>query len=129
LARKRFRPDMGVINSRYELIMLGQMKELELSRWRDEPAHGVRKKIPFEMKTEAWYRMKLRVALKGEKAMVQGKVWLRDEKEPDAWTIEYEDSCPNREGCPGLFAYSNGTTDKSDGPEVFYDNLMVTTNE
>ncbi|MBK8268769.1 MAG: PQQ-binding-like beta-propeller repeat protein [Planctomycetes bacterium] len=30
-ARKRFKPDMGVINSRYELILLGAQKEIELS--------------------------------------------------------------------------------------------------
>ncbi|HKQ49062.1 MAG TPA: PQQ-binding-like beta-propeller repeat protein [Phycisphaerae bacterium] len=129
LARRRFRPDMGIINSRYELIMLGQAKELELSRWRDEPTHGLRKKIPFEMKTDAWYRMKLRVKMNLESAQVQAKVWLREEKEPEAWTLEFEDPCPNREGCPGLFAYSNGTTDKSNGAEVYYDNVKVSVNE
>lgn len=128
-ARKRFRPDMGIINGRYEMIVMGQQKELELARWRDEPAHALRKRVPFEMKSELWYRMKLVVDIKDGKAHVRGKVWPRGEKEPGEWSIEFEDSCPNLEGSPGLFVYSNGTTDKSDGPEVFFDNLMVTTNE
>lgn len=126
---RRFKPDMGIINTRYEMIMQGQIKELELSRWRDEPVHSLRKKIPFEMKPDLWYRMKLRVELKGDQAMVQGKVWPRDDQEPEAWTIEYKDPCANLEGCPGLFAYSNGTTDKSNGAEVFYDNIKVNANE
>ncbi len=129
LARKRFRPDMGVINDRYELILLGQAKELELSRWRDEPEHALRKKVPFEMKPEVWYRIKLRVAPQSDKALVQGKLWPREEAEPADWTISFEDACPNLEGSPGLFVYSNGTTDKSDGPDVFFDNLKVETNE
>ncbi len=129
LARKRFRPDMGLINARYELNMLGQQRQLELSRWRDEPAHGLRRRVPFEMQTDVWYRVKLRVEPKGDMAIVQGKVWPRDEAEPSAWTIEIEDTCPNTEGCPGLVAYSNGTTEKSDGAEVYYDNFMVNINE
>ncbi|HUN80246.1 MAG TPA: PQQ-binding-like beta-propeller repeat protein, partial [Phycisphaerae bacterium] len=129
LARSRFRADMGLINSGYELILMGMTKELELSRWRDEPVHAKRLKIPTDPKTEVWYRMKLRVAMKDGKAHVQGKVWLRDEKEPDAWTIEFEDPCANTEGAPGLFVYSNGTTDKSDGAEVFFDNYQVHQND
>ncbi|QDV89097.1 outer membrane biogenesis protein BamB [Phycisphaerae bacterium RAS2] len=129
LARKRFRPDMGVINSRYELIVLGMQKELELARWRDEPTHALRKRIPFELKENAWYRFKLRVELAGPKALVRGKVWLRDEAEPKDWTIEFEDTCPNPEGSPGIFVYSNGTTDKSDGAEVYIDNFKVLVNQ
>jgi outer membrane protein assembly factor BamB len=129
LARNRFRADMGLINSGYELILMGMTKELELSRWRDEPTHAKRVKIPTDPKTGVWYHMKLRVQMKDKKAMVQGKVWLRDEKEPAEWTIQFEDPCPNIEGSPGLFVYSNGTTDKSDGAEVFFDNYQVHENE
>ncbi|MBX3394653.1 MAG: PQQ-binding-like beta-propeller repeat protein [Phycisphaerae bacterium] len=128
LARKRFKPDMGIINDRYELILLGAQKELELSRWRDEPTHGKRLRIPFEFKPDVWYRMKLRVDVTNGKSAVQGKVWPREDAEPKDWTIRFDDECPNLEGCPGLFVYSNGTTDKSNGPEVFFDNLKVTRN-
>jgi hypothetical protein len=129
LARKRFKPDMGLIDCGYELILMGMTKELELSRWRDEPTHALRKRIPMDMKADQWYRMKLRVAMHGDNATVQGKVWPRDETEPGVWTIEFEDPCPNREGAPGLFVFSNGTTDKSDGAGVFIDNYQVYANE
>lgn len=127
-ARKRFKPDMGVINDRYELIILGAQKEIELSRWRDEPTHGLRRKVPFELKPDTWYHMKLAVAVKDGKANVQGKVWQRGQEEPAEWTIQFEDTCPNLEGCPGLFVYSNGTSDKSDGPAVYFDNLNIKRN-
>lgn len=126
---RRFLPDMGLINSRYELVMLGMQKELELSRWRDEPSHSMRKRIPFEMKENVWYHYKLQVVMKDGKATVNGKVWPRDDKEPAEWTISYEDPCPNTEGSPGIFVYSNGTTDKSDGASVFIDNFKVTAND
>jgi len=126
LARKRFKPDMGVINCRYELIVLGQTKELELARWRDEPNHSLRKRVPFEMNVDTWYRTRLSVQMQGDKALVRGKVWPRDGAEPQTWNIEFEDPCPNREGSPGLYAYSNGTSEKSDGTMVFFDNYQVT---
>lgn len=129
LSKRRFRPDMGLINARYELILLGQNREIELSRWRDEPVHALRHRLPFEMKTDVWYRVKLRVALEGDKAVVRGKVWPRDEAEPEKWTIELTDPCPNREGSPGIYAYANGSTDKSDGAEAFVDNFQVSAND
>ena len=129
IARKRFKPDMGIINDRYELIVLGQAKELELARWRDEPTHALRKRIPFEMRFDEWSRFKLRVEKVGDAAKIRGKIWPRGEKEPAEWTIELDDPCPNGEGAPGLFAISNGTTDKSDGAEVYYDNFRVYGNE
>ena len=122
---RRFLPDMGVINNRYELIMMGMQKELELSRWRDEPVHGLRLKVPFTMQPDVWYRMTMTIQPRGGKVLVQGKVWPRDEDEPDEPTIQFEDDCPNLQGCPGLFVYSNGTTDKSDGAQVFFDNISI----
>lgn len=129
LAKKRFKPDMGIINSGYEMVLMGMTKELELSRWRDEPTHALRHKLPMELKPDQWYRMKLQVVMKDGKAHVGGKIWPKGESEPASWTIEFEDTCPNTEGSPGIFTYSNGTTDKSDGAEVYVDNYMVHENE
>ena len=47
--------------------------------------------------------MKFRAETQGDKATLKGKVWPRDEKEPDAWTIEVTDDVPNLVGSPGLF--------------------------
>lgn len=127
--KKRFKPDMGLINCRYEMMILGMSRELELSRWRDEPTCGLRKRIPFEFKPDAWYHMILTVDLKDGKALVKGKVWPRDEAEPKEWTIEAEDDGPTSEGSPGLYAYFSATSDKNDGPSVFFDNLSITENK
>ena len=62
-------------------------------------------------------------------ALLRAKVWPRDSAEPAAWTIETEDSFPNREGSAGLYGYSTNTTTKSDGPDIFYDNFKVAPNE
>ena len=73
--------------------------------------------------------MRFEVKLDGDKAHLRGKVWPRDSAEPAQWTIEFVDPFANREGSPGLYAYSPGTTPKSKGPEVFFDNIEVRPNE
>jgi hypothetical protein len=122
-----FLPDMGVINSRYTMTLLGGDQALRIDTWSSIPR--LRKDVPFTWEADKWYRLKFQVALEGDKALLRGKVWPRESAEPDAWLIELEDLYPNREGSAGLSAYSNGTTPKSDGTEVYYDNIGVTPNE
>lgn len=122
-------PDMGLINSRYQLVFQGQIKELELGRWKDEPIHSLKKQMHFEMKPDVWYTMKMRSEVSGGKVTMRGKLWERSEKEPDAWTIELDDECPNLEGAPGINGFSNGTTVKKEGAGVYFDNYQVYTNE
>jgi hypothetical protein len=122
-------PDMGLINCRYQLIMEGQTGQLLLSRWKDEPVHGLRQRVPFEMKPETWYRAKMRSELQDGTAHMRAKVWPRGEAEPEDWTIELQDECPNLEGSPGLDAYSNGTTVKKEGAIVDFDNFRVYLND
>lgn len=122
----RFKPDMGLIDTRYMLLMMGS-GELRLETWGAMPR--IREDKPFAWETNKWYRMKMRVEVGGRETKIMGKVWPRDSAEPGEWMIQYTDPYPNREGSPGLYAYSNGTTHKSDGTEVFFDNLQVTTNE
>ena len=126
---KRFIPEMGVVNSRYYVFLHGNPEEtmLRISSWAAIPR--VQKDVPFEWKTDTWYRMKVSVEPRGAEAVVRGKVWPRDEKEPAAWSIELIDPFPNTEGSPALYAYSPGTTTKSKGPEVFFDNLQVIPHE
>jgi len=128
---ERFRPEMGVINSRYFLFLMGpesgEKPRLRLESWM--PIPRLRHDIPFEWETNRWYRMKFQVIVEGEKALLRGKVWPRDSAEPGAWTTEFTDPYPNREGSPGLYGYSPGTTFKSHGPEVFYDNIRVYKND
>ncbi len=123
---KEYWPDMGLINSRYELMLLGDEPgnaRLRLVSW--APIPRLQKDVPFDWKPGVWYRMKFEMKLEGDKAVLRGKVWPRDQAEPGAWTLEETDPYPNREGSPGLYAYSNGTTEKSKGAEVFFDNVTV----
>lgn len=122
----RFKPDMGLIDTRYMLLLMGN-GELWLESWGTMPRVHV--ETPFAWETNKWYRMKMRVEVGGRETKILGKVWPRDAAEPTDWTLNFADTYPNREGSPGLYAYSNGTTPKSDGTEVFFDNLQVTTNE
>ena len=127
LARERFKPDMGLLNSRYRFIMMGRGKKLRIETW--HPLPRLRKDERFEWETDKWYRIKFQVKPLGDKALVRAKVWPRDDSEPTAWSIEVEDPYPNREGSAGIYGYSPGTTSKSDGPEIFYDNFKVMRNE
>jgi hypothetical protein len=69
------------------------------------------------------------VAVENGKAICRGKVWQRDQKEPDAWTIQAEDPIPNLEGSPALYAYAMGITASSPGAEAFFDNVKVSPNK
>lgn len=126
-AATKFLPDMGLVNSRYNLALQGADQVLRAESWSTVPR--IRKEVPFTWQNDVWYRMKFSVTLRGEEALVQGKVWKRGEAEPAAWTIELTDPSPNREGSAGLYGFSPGTTAKSKGPEVFFDNVKVFKNE
>ena len=124
---KRMKPDMGLINSRYKLILLGNARRLRVVTW--SPIPRVQKDVNFRWDTNRWYRMKFQVQPRGDEAVVRGKVWPRDKAEPAEWSIEVVDPSPNLEGSPGIYGYSPGTTTKSKGPEVFYDNFQVIAND
>jgi hypothetical protein len=122
-----FKPDMGLISSRYFLMMMGGDQTLQVESW--APVPRFRKEVPLEWKTDVWYRVKCRVDVSDKEARIRGKVWPRDGKEPAEWTIDATDPFPNREGSPGIYSYSPGTTAKSKGPEVYFDNFQVIANE
>ncbi len=127
LARGRFRPDMGLINSRYRFIMMGMGEKLRLETW--SPLPRLRQDVRFSWDAETWYRVKFRVLLEEGQAKIQARVWPREQVEPSEWQIEAVDPYPNREGSPGIYGYSTATTGKSDGPEILYDNFKVTLHE
>ena len=127
LARKRFKPDMGLINSRYRFIMMGMRKRLRIETW--SPLPRLRHDVSFPWEPDVWYRAKFSVLLEDGQAQVRAKVWPREESEPEAWNIEVLDPHPNREGSAGLYGYSVGTTSKSDGPEILFDNFKVVKND
>lgn len=119
--------DLGLINSRYKMMLLGKEQQLRLVSW--APMPRIQKDVDFAWSSKQWYHAALRVDIEGNVARVRGKVWPRGEKEPDAWMIEMTDPCPNIEGSPGLYAYSKGTTVKRHGASVFFDNYEVVAND
>lgn len=123
----KYQADMGLINSRYRLILLGNDQVLRLESW--APLPRIRRDVPFAWAGERWYVMKLRIEVEGNRSVCRGKVWPRGEPEPTDWTIEVMDPSPNAEGSPGIYAYSPGTTPSSHGPQAFFDNIEVIRND
>lgn len=113
-------PDVGVINSGYEMIIRAMNKKLRAESW---TSHDQRSSlvVDFDAKPDTWYTMKLSVTPEGETARVQGKVWPRGEKEPAKWMLEYVDHSPNLHGSPGLFGSAGDA-------EIYLDNIQVTPN-
>ncbi len=107
---------VGITAQRYNLIIKGNTLKLSIQSW---PAHlRMANEMRFRSDPDVWYRMKLRVDVAAGVARVQGKVWQRDEEEPEQWTIEAEDPHPNEHGSPGLYSYALA--------ECYYDNVVVT---
>lgn len=124
--KKRFYPDMGLMNCRYQMILMGTTRKpvVRLVTWAPMPRLQV--DVPYNWKPDTWYTMKLAYSIKDDKGWVRGKVWPQGEAEPSDWTIEMWDPIPNVGGSPALYAYSVGITDSSHGTEVYFDNVLVT---
>ena len=115
-------PDMGLINQRYTLDMMGNEMQLQLRSWTSRRELRFAKSEPFKWKLKTWYVLKLRVDNQDGKALVRGKVWPRGEREPEKWTVEATDATPNTHGSPGLFGNSLNS-------EILIDNVKVYANE
>ena len=115
----RRRTDVGLINSGYTLDLMGNHQRIQVRTWPSQERMAQEIDFPWEM--GKWYRMKLRVEVIEEQAIVQGKVWPRDASEPSSWNITVKDPHPIRSGSPGLVGYSPA--------DVLYDNIEVTGND
>ncbi|CAM2009843.1 outer membrane protein assembly factor BamB family protein [Acanthopleuribacter pedis] len=127
--RKRFVPDMGLINSRYFMVLMGTVRKrvVRLVTW--DPMPRLQVDVPFAWEAEKWYTMKMSYDIVDGKGLVRGKVWERGTEEPKDWTIEMTDPVPNEGGSPGLYGYSVAITAKSPGTPVYYDNVVVEMNK
>ena len=115
-------PEIGLIGQRYTISLMGTSQQLQLRSWVAEVARRETITKPFRWDVNAWYTIKLRTEVDGDKALVRGKVWARGEEEPKEWTIEMTDESPNRVGSPGFF----GNAQES---EICIDNISITPNE
>ena len=114
-------PDVGLINQRYTLDLQGAQR-LQLRSWVARLELRFAKTIDMNWSAGKWYTMKFQSENSDGKVILRGKVWLRDEPEPNAWQIEAADATPNTTGSPGLFG---NATDA----EFFIDNVQVTANK
>lgn len=127
--KRRFLPDMGLINSGYLMILTGTSERnrlLRLVSW--SPVPRIIREVPFAWAGDTWYSTKLSMDIRDGRGVVRAKVWPRGEAEPGEWTLTMDDPCPNLGGSPGLYAYSVGITSKSKGTEVLFDNVAITPN-
>jgi outer membrane protein assembly factor BamB len=119
-------PDIGVVANRYTLMLDGNKQQLRILSWEALPR--VDHSIEWQWKPKTWYRMKITVEPKGDRALIRGKVWPAGTAEPKEWSIQFEDPTPNREGAPALYGYATGILDNQVGAEIFYNNISVTPN-
>ncbi len=115
----RRRPDIGVINAGYTMDLQGNHQRIEVRSWAAELRMAER--FDFAWDPDVWYTLKLRVDVEGDSALIRGKVWPRDQAEPEAWTVTVEDAEPVREGSPGLIGYSP--------IDIYFDNVRVMENQ
>ena len=116
--RGRRRPDIGLINGGYTMDLQGNHQRIEVRSWAAELRMAQR--FPFAWEPDTWYTLKLRVDADEDRAVIRGKVWPRDDAEPDEWTVTVEDPEPVRNGSPGLIGYSP--------IDIYYDNVRVMEN-
>ncbi len=114
----RRRPDIGLINSGYTMDLQGNRQKIQIQSWAAELR--VMAEVDFPWEPDTWYRLMLRVDIEGERGIVRGKIWPRDDPEPADWTLTVEDPLPNRTGSPGIIGYSP--------IDIYFDNVSVVEN-
>jgi hypothetical protein len=115
----RRRTDAGLIANGYTFDLMGNHQRVQIRTWPAE--ERIAAEAPYEWEPDRWYRLKLRVDVDDERALVRGKVWPVGVSEPGGWTITVRDPHPIRSGSAGLLGYSPA--------DIRYDNIKVTVNK
>ncbi|MEZ6087222.1 MAG: PQQ-binding-like beta-propeller repeat protein [Pirellulaceae bacterium] len=117
-------PDIGVTAMGYALDLQGNSQKLQIRTWYAQLRMA--KTVDFAWRPDVWYRMKLQAEIEQRDgkpvAVLKGKVWPREDKEPSEWTVEAIDHSPNLTGSPGLYGNAKVC-------EIYLDNIEVTPNE
>ncbi len=115
---RRMMSNVGVINQRYIVALIGNWQQLEVSSNHDR----IKVSVPFSWRENVWYRIKTRVDLNDDgSGVVRAKAWKRSDPEPKEWTIEVPHKIAHKVGAPGLIGFSPQSQFK-----VFVDNVSVT---
>ena len=114
---RRMKSNVGLINQRYVIELIGNWQKLEVSSNHDR----VKVSVPFKWSTKTWYRLKSRVDVASDgSGVVRAKAWKRGEPEPSAWTIEVPHKIAHPKGAPGLRGFSPQSR-----YSVYVDNVSV----
>jgi len=113
-------PNMGLICQRYTLDLQGSQR-LQIRSWTPRLELRFAKTIDFAWEPKTWYTVKFQSENVADGVTLRGKVWQRDQPEPQDWMIEATDKTPNTHGSPGI---SGNSTDA----EFYIDNVKVMKN-
>ncbi len=113
--------NVGLINQRYQVTLVGNAQQLEVSSNYDR----IKQEVPFKWQPKTWYRLKTRVDVAEDgSGVVRAKAWPREEEEPSTWTIEVPHARAHKNGSPGLFGFALQSRVR-----VYIDNISVTAND
>ncbi len=114
---RRMKSNVGLINQRYVIELVGNWQQLEISSNHDR----IKVSVPFRWNTGTWYRLKSRVDVAGDgSGIVRAKAWKRSDPEPGAWTIEVPHKTAHNRGAPGIRGFSPQSR-----YSVYVDNISV----
>ncbi len=117
---RRNMSNVGIINQRYLINLVGNSKELEVVSNQDRIKSGV----PFPLEPKTWYRLKSRVDVAADgSGVVRAKAWKKGEPEPEKWMIEVPHKHAHTHGAPGVYGFA-----LQNQYPVFIDNISVTPN-
>ncbi len=118
---RRMMSNVGVINQRYVINLVGNWQQLEVVSNQDR----LKVTVPFKWSPKEWYRVTSRVDVAADgSGVVRAKAWKRGEPEPEQWTIEVPHKDAHKQGSPGLYGFAL----QAQFP-VYVDNVEVTSNE
>lgn len=118
---RRTKSNVGVINQRYFIYLVGNAQLLEVSSNHDR----VKQSVKFRWSQKKWYTLKTRVDVAADgTGVVRAKAWPKGEAEPDAWTIEVPHKIAHTKGAPGIIGFSPQARFS-----VFVDNISVNSNK
>jgi outer membrane protein assembly factor BamB len=118
---KRMMSNVGVINQRYVINLVGNYKQLEVLSNQER----IKVAVPFPMQPKTWYRIESRVDVAPDgSGVVRAKAWKRDEPKPENWTIEVPHKHAHSHGAAGVYGFAL----QNQFP-VYVDNISVTPNK
>ena len=117
---RRIKGNIGVINQRYFITLVGNQQILEVSSNHER----VKESVPFSWSPKKWYRLKSRVDVAADgSGVIRAKAWPKDEQEPTKWTIEVKHKNAHKKGAPGIIGFSPQSLKR-----VFIDNISIKNN-